>query len=314
MTNREKILETARLELGTAESPPNSNKSKYGAWYSSVLNGQKWCAMFVSWVYDHAGFPLGNIQHPRGIHHCQSAYNYYKGKGLVVKSPKPGDIVLFDWSGDGHADHIGIFKGWLDASMITFESYEGNTSIGNDSDGGRVMLRRRSKSQVKAFVNTGLLDAAIPAVQVEGVKLNDRGSDAVKVQKYLYTLGYDIVIDGFFGQKSVTAVKDFQKKFDMTETGVVDEITMGALQEEAARIEIAKSKFSSGSYLKKGDSGFMVSELQTALIKDNNKVDLTVTGFFGDKTTRAVKNFQSKNKLTADGVAGPITLQKLGLI
>ena len=46
-------------ELGTLESPPNSNRTKYGAWYG--FDGFPWCAMFVSWVYDKAGSPLGKI-------------------------------------------------------------------------------------------------------------------------------------------------------------------------------------------------------------------------------------------------------------
>jgi len=54
-----KIVEIAEKEIGTTEYPANTNKTKYGAWFG--LNGLAWCAIFVSWCYDKAGFPLGNI-------------------------------------------------------------------------------------------------------------------------------------------------------------------------------------------------------------------------------------------------------------
>ena len=69
--SRQDVLNKAQSQDGTAESPPNSNKSIYGLWYEPSLNGQKWCAMFVSWVFDHAGHPLGHIQTKNGIHHAR---------------------------------------------------------------------------------------------------------------------------------------------------------------------------------------------------------------------------------------------------
>jgi hypothetical protein len=37
------VLATARDELGTMESPPNSNCEKYARWYP--MNGSPWCAV-----------------------------------------------------------------------------------------------------------------------------------------------------------------------------------------------------------------------------------------------------------------------------
>lgn len=106
---RQDVLNKAQAQNGIVELPPNSNNTANGLGYQLSLNGQKWCAMFVSWVFHHAGHPLGRIQTNNGIHHCQAAHNYYKEKGRLTADPESGDIVIYDWERNGYADHIGIF-------------------------------------------------------------------------------------------------------------------------------------------------------------------------------------------------------------
>lgn len=62
-------------------------------------------------------------------------------------------------------------------------------------------------------------------------------------------------------------------------------------------------------YLQSGDKGDKVKELQTLLNKEGYKLD--VDGIFGSGTEVAVRDFQSKNKLTVDGLAGESTFEKL---
>ncbi len=310
---RQDVLNKAESQLGTTEYPPKSNKSPYGLWYSSSLDGQKWCAMFVSWVFHHAGHPLGTIQTKNGIHHCQSAHNYYKQKGMLTSNPQPGDIVIYDWEGNGYADHIGIFIKWTSLDRTAIEAYEGNTSTSNNSDGGRVMKRIRSKNLIKSFINPGVYtDVAVTPIE-DILRKGDRGSAVTQVQKYLYDLGYAIEIDGWFGNQTETILKEYQTKNAMTVTGTADTVTIGALQEDARDIAVAKSKFVSGSYLKRGNSGFMVTELQRALNAKNTTLKLPVTGNFDLATLQAVKAFQSKNQLMVDGIMGPKTFRKLGI-
>ena len=136
------VVAVAEKELGYVETPAGSNRTKYGKWFG--VDGVAWCAMFVSWCYDKAGLPLGNIGYTKGFAGCQSAHKYFSKNGLLVTDPQPGDIVLFDWNGDGRYDHTGIFVKKL--SPTTFETIEGNTAIGNDSNGGQVMRRVRKYS------------------------------------------------------------------------------------------------------------------------------------------------------------------------
>lgn len=307
---RAKVLQVAASQLDTKESPPGSNKTKYGVWYG--IDGQKWCAIFVSWVFNEAGLPLGNIQTKKGIHHCQSAHNYYKSKGMLTGNPSPGDIVIYDWEGNGHADHIGIFIGWANPQKSHIEAWEGNTAQGNDSDGGKVMRRTRSRNMVKSFINPGVYNDAVAPIETV-LSNGSRGSDVTVLQNLLYELDYVIEIDGWFGDQTEGFVKDFQTKNQMAATGKVDEMTHGAIQEAARLKRIVKSRFISGSYLRRGNSGIVVTELQKALNSKGANPKLPVTGFFGDLTLKAVKDFQVANHLEKDGIVGSETFKKLGV-
>lgn len=144
-----KIVEVASKEIGTVEVPKNSNKTKYGKWFG--FDGVAWCGMFVSWVYFHAGKPLGNIGFTKGFAGCQTAVAHFKKKGWITKTPVDGDIVFFDWNYDNRFDHTGIFVKKLDNN--SFETVEGNTALNNDSNGGQVMRRIRYFNKQVIFVH-----------------------------------------------------------------------------------------------------------------------------------------------------------------
>lgn len=146
----EKALEVAITQLGTTEAPRGSNNQKYGAWYG--MNGVPWCAIFVSWALAQAGSKFRYAYCPFIVNDARIGFN-----GLQVVpyyEAKPGDLVLFNWDGDWDSDHIGFLeKKGPDATH--FYSIEGNTAVGNDSNGGEVMRRYRHLSQVQAFVRVG---------------------------------------------------------------------------------------------------------------------------------------------------------------
>lgn len=63
---------------------------------------------------------------------------------------------------------------------------------------------------------------------------------------------------------------------------------------------------------KEGSSGTEVRQIQTKL-KQWGYYNGSVDGVYGSATKSAVTTFQKKNGLTADGVAGPSTLAKIGI-
>ena len=152
--SRQKIIDLAMQELGIKESPSGSNLTKFGEWYGE--NGVSWCAIFVSWVYFFAGYPLGTIDTAKGYASCQDGLNHFKAAGQLTDNPQPGDIVFYDFIGSGVAHHTGIYFG-PDVLPDHFWAIEGNTSIGNNSNGGEVMKRLRSKSSVMGFASPGIL-------------------------------------------------------------------------------------------------------------------------------------------------------------
>jgi peptidoglycan hydrolase-like protein with peptidoglycan-binding domain len=63
--------------------------------------------------------------------------------------------------------------------------------------------------------------------------------------------------------------------------------------------------------LKKGDAGEIVVSLQNLLVEEGYMDRDYVDGDFGPGTDTAVKQFQTDNSLTADGIVGPATWQVL---
>jgi hypothetical protein len=150
---RLKALAEAKRHVGEKESPPSSNRISFSNWYGIV---GPWCAMFVSWCYVQAGskaFAKGQryAYVPYIVHDARAGANNL----AIVHEPSAGDLVCFDWDHDGVADHVGLFDSWLSHRAGTFRTVEGNTAVGNESNGGAVMARERDRSEVLAFVHVG---------------------------------------------------------------------------------------------------------------------------------------------------------------
>ena len=150
---RDAVLQIARWQDGVVESPTGSNKQKYGKAYG--VNGVAWCMQFVWWVFREAGF---NIYKTAS---CTTLANRYKDAGQWVTSGyKPGDIVMFDFSGKKkRTQHCGIVIDVADTHIITIE---GNTSNTNEANGGCVMQKKR-----KLNIVTG---ACRPLYNIDGDK------------------------------------------------------------------------------------------------------------------------------------------------
>jgi peptidoglycan hydrolase-like protein with peptidoglycan-binding domain len=105
--------------------------------------------------------------------------------------------------------------------------------------------------------------------------------------------GYSLTADGQFGPLTEQQVKSFQSKNGLTADGIVGPLTWEKL--------IVTTK--------QGSTGDAVTALQSQL--NAHGASVSTDGNFGPLTAQAVKSFQSKNGLSADGIAGVQTWNKL---
>lgn len=136
--------------VGTKENPPGSNDNPFGHWYGE--NGVPWCAEFVSYCYAKAGSKFHYAYVPYIVADARAGRNNLTA--LHSSEVAHGDVVCFDWNGDGVADHVGIFDKWVTPGSV-FETIEGNTSPdsgGDQSNGGEVCRKTRYVSNVEQFV------------------------------------------------------------------------------------------------------------------------------------------------------------------
>lgn len=148
------------------------------------------------------------------------------------------------------------------------------------------------------------------------------GSSVEQVQFWLSDLAqFDsslvrVSVDGSYGPATERAVRAFQQKQNLTADGVVGQTTWNALY--AAWVD-AQSDLGGtawpGTALRRGDTGMEVRLVQfwLRLAADNYSALRTVTvdGSYGAATVSAVTAFQSLFGLTADGVVGRSTWNKL---
>ena len=157
------------------------------------------------------------------------------------------------------------------------------------------------------------------------LKKDSAGDAVAQLQEALIELGYlSGKADGTYGEKTVAAVKAFQKANGLTADGTAGEETQKILYGGKAKSASTSAKATAtpktskatptptpaSTVLKTGAKGTEVKELQNKLIQLGyltGKAD----GVYGAKTAAAVSAFQKASKLTADGVAGEKTLSKL---
>ena len=114
------IARVARSQLGVTESPIGSNCTRYGPC-------EEWCALFVAWVWRHAGVAMSGGTAPYA--YSGSLYGWVKEHGGRVlpptATPSPGDAVLYGW-GPGASEHVGIVESVLGGEIVTIEGNFGN--------------------------------------------------------------------------------------------------------------------------------------------------------------------------------------------
>lgn len=135
-------------------------------------------------------------------------------------------------------------------------------------------------------------------IQNPTLQLNARGAAVRDLQTLLNTrvsADYRVLVDGFFGPKTESAVKAFQYSKLLTRDGVVGPKTWQALK---------TNQPAEHSMVRQGSRGASVQILQM-LLKDARFYAGAIDGEFGPRTEAAVKKFQQDRQLKpVDGIVG----------
>ena len=220
---------------------------------------------------------------------------------------------------------LGYYKSWADGDYgnETYEAvkaFQKKNGLYVDGVAGSQTLKKLNSSNVVSANGTvaGNQDKEEDATDDGTLKKGSQGAAVKLLQKRLKELGYyKSWVDGDYGNETVTAVKNFQRKNGLSVDGVAGSTTLKKLNSTSAidvngKTEEDKKEESSSSdgSLKKGSQGEKVKELQRRL-KELGYYKDYVDGDYGDATVKAVKAFQKMNGLTEDGVAGSTTINKL---
>lgn len=234
------LLEQAKAWLGYNETDGTHKKiidtyngHKPLARGYSVKYTDEWCATFVSAVAIKAGYT--DIIPTE----CSCGYmvELLKKLGAWVenenRTPNPGDILFYDWQDNGKGDNTG----WPDHVGIVEKVENGKITVieGNYKKGvNRRVLAVNAKNirgygvpKYEAEPKQEAVSVALPVLK-KGVK----GSTVKAMQILLMGYGYNLGgygADSSFGGATEKAVKAYQVKKGLPETGICDTKTWAKL-------------------------------------------------------------------------------------
>jgi hypothetical protein len=244
----EKLIEVALGEVGTVEGP-KENQTKYGAF--TRANFAPWCGSFVMWCADQAGvkLPGSTVYTPAGA----AAFERVKmWEDAAVAKPKPGDIVYFDFPGDGvnRISHVGIVV--KDNGDGTVTTVEGNTAgaVGDQRNGGMVQKKIRAYKKNKQRIEVSIVGfgtpkfpgpakakAPKPAKPVDTFAYPNDPIQPGEVGDYVKVIqsALGVKADGIYGPVTKKAVIAWQKANPSfgTADGVVGPKTFAALKRKS---------------------------------------------------------------------------------
>lgn len=155
-TLAQKLVALAKGEIGTEEVDgtncgPRVNQYKSATWLDSTKSWP-WCAAFICWLFREA-MKGGSYSFSRP--QTAGAWDFEnwcksQDKSVVLLKPhhnkiQAGDIVIFTFS------HIGIAISGPDANGFV-TTIEGNTDGQGSREGGAVLQKKRSVSQIRSVI------------------------------------------------------------------------------------------------------------------------------------------------------------------
>ena len=207
----------------------------------------------------------------------------------------------------------GIFGNYTETALKKFQLYNG-LAVSGTAD--RATLDQISSQE---------------AVSCNTLQTGSSGKAVLNLQRILQELGYlDAEPDGAFGRFTYRAVAAYQADHGLTADGIVGSITSSSLISLSGVRDMTGEKTSQeeeqgepsgeessvpaivqdASLLKKGMTGNDVLSMQQALIR-HGYLHAEADGIFGNKTEKALKQFEVYNDLAVTGMVDQTLLSKV---
>lgn len=137
---KENLVEVYEGFVGVREKTGNNDGPQVERFlaHEGLGKGYAWCAAFVSFCLDSAGFENGiTAWSPTAENKKALVYS----KGQFLDMPEPGHVFTLYYPKKKRIGHTGFFNGWADDDII--ETVEGNTNDkkSREGDGVYVVLR-----------------------------------------------------------------------------------------------------------------------------------------------------------------------------
>lgn len=279
MNQRDKIVEKARGEIGYKEG--YNNYTKYGVWYGDGYSNQPWCAMFVSWCAHEV--EIGEDIIPK-FASCTQGFRQMLDMGIAIPekiTPRPGDIIFFDWDLSGDKDHVGIVE-YVENGVV-------HTIEGNHNDKVDRFQYPVDYVYIAGYAQPHYQDLPDPGPAPVPTKVETK-EDVINFISGKYCFEYDWVC-----RKTIDAIlQAFQVETIGYAIGYIDPLTKAKMR---------------NNLLVEGMSGNLVELVQCALIMKNH----SVSGFgnFDEDTGNEVENYQREKHLLVDRKVGQQTYTSL---
>jgi len=199
-----------------------------------------------------------------------------------------------------------------DATAAAVSAFQKNNKLWEDGKAGPETQKVLFSSSAKKGSSAASYLGDTLEMGAEGDAVRALQNQLIKLK---YMSGYS---DGSYGEKTKSAVENFQRNNGLTVDGKAGKTTLAKLYASDAVDANGKGgSSSSGSgdstgytTLQEGDEGASVKKLQERL-KELGYYSGSVDGKFGSGTLTAVRAFQEAMKLTVDGKAGSATQRAL---
>lgn len=189
------IVEKAKSQVGTKESPAGSNKVKYNTWYyGNEVSGSAypWCMAFVSWVFAHTEVKTKAVSHNITTAKPASANTSKTSKAGTSKTKVATPKLKYSKTVEQYQKDYNV-------------SYSPKHKLAEDGLAGEKTKATFEKIDL-----------------YKGIK--HKATIVKFIQKKAGLSGEDI--DGIFGKNTEAKVKDYQEKHGIPNTGRVKKKTI----------------------------------------------------------------------------------------